>query len=46
MKKIMQYIGIDFDEKAYNICIYNPLTDEFKVTSSEVKRKNIHYQDK
>ena len=30
MKKILQYIGIDVDDKAYNICVYNPLTDEFK----------------
>lgn len=30
MKKIVQYIGIDVDDKAYNICVYNPLTDEFK----------------
>lgn len=28
MNKTLQYIGIDLDDKAYNVCIYNPLNDE------------------
>ena len=30
MKKIVQYIGIDVDDKAYHVCVYNPLNDEVK----------------
>ena len=30
MKKIVQYIGIDVDDKAYHVCVYNPLNDQVK----------------
>ena len=30
MKKIVQYIGIDAWDKAYHVCVYNPLNDEVK----------------
>lgn len=28
MKKNILFVGIDVDDKAYNVCIYNPLSDE------------------